>query len=127
MSDQQHPTIALVNRFCDAIEAGDLAALNGCFRPDAKIWHNNDNLFATVEQNSAGAVYFFENFSKRRYGTRRIQLLEKGALLQFVATIEKADGRSFDWPGCVVYEIVDGQIVTLEEYIDIGSMQAAVG
>lgn len=127
MTDSSHPDIALVTRFADRIEAGDLAGLNACFAPDARIWHNTDQLFATVEENSAGASYFFEHFTKRTYNNRRIALLPDGAMLQFVAHIEKADGRSFDWPGCVVFEIVDGRIVTLEEYIDMASFTAALG
>jgi uncharacterized protein len=122
-----HPSLALVRRFVDAIERGDLAALNACFAPHARIWHNSDQKWTTVEENSAGAAYFFEAFSQRRYAIERLELLSNGAILQFVAHIERPDGRSMDWPGCAVFEIEQAAIVKLMEYIDAASFTAAVG
>ena len=127
MSDQKRLTISLVNRFCDALENGDLDALNACFHPAARIWHNSDQKFATVQESSAGTLYYFENFVHRAYGTRRIEVLAKGALLQFIVSLATADGRTFEWPGCVVFEIDQEKIMLLEEYIDLSSMLGAVG
>ena len=108
-----HPSLALVRRFVDAIERGDLAALNACFAPHARIWHNTDRKWATVEENSAGAAYFFEAFAQRKYAIERLELLSNGAILQFVACIERPEGRSMEWPGCVVFEIEKGAIARL--------------
>lgn len=122
-----HPSLAVVERFVDAIERGDLAALDACFAAHARIWHNTDQVWATSAENSAGAAYFFEAFTSRTYRIDRLEPLSNGAVLQFVATIVRPDGRSMDWPGCVVFEIEDGAIVKLMEYIDLASFTAAVG
>ena len=122
-----NPSLALVGRFVDAIERGDLPALDACFAPHARIWHNTDQTWATTEENSAGASHFFGAFTKRQYAIERLETLPGGALLQFVAHIEKADGRAIDWPGCVVFDIADGAIVKLMEYIDAASFAAVMG
>ena len=38
---------AMATRFFDAIEAGDIATMQGSFTPDAEIWHNSDELIVT--------------------------------------------------------------------------------
>lgn len=121
------PRHALVERFLHALEKGDLAALNACFAPDAAIWHNFDQLTVTPEQNAPGNLFYFESFTKRDYDQRRIQILPSGAILQFVVSLAKADGRTFDWPGCIVFEMAGDKIVRLEEYVDLGSLTAAIG
>lgn len=127
MTDMTHPFILLAERFIDAIERGDLDALRGTFAPDVRIWHNSDQIFTTREQNDAAAILFFENFSKRAYKVRRYHLLPNGVLLQFVIGLEKPDGRRFDWPGCIVFDIANDRIALLEEYIDVASLMAAMG
>ncbi len=122
-----HAHIDLVERFVGALEAGDLEALNRCFAPDAQIWHNFDQVDASPEQNAASVKFFFQNFTRRQYRQRKIVLLEEGALLQFVVSLEKADGRTFDWPGCVVFRMADGKIARLQEYVDLSSLAAAMG
>lgn len=122
-----NPSLAVVERFVDAIERGDLAALNGCFAPHALIWHNTDQKWTTTDENSAAATHFFETFTRRKYAVERLEPLSNGAILQFVASIEKTDGRALDWPCCAVCEIEGGKIVKLMEYIDAASFAAAVG
>jgi ketosteroid isomerase-like protein len=120
-------TLGVVRRFVDSIERGDLASLQSCFATDARIWHNTDQHWATKDENAAGAAYFFEAFTSRKYKVERLEPLSNGAILQFVATITRPDGRSLDWPGCVVFEFAGGEIIRLMEYIDAASFAAAVG
>ena len=122
-----NPSLAVVGRFVAALERGDLDALNACFAPQARIWHNTDQKWATVEENAVGTTYYFEAFTSRTYKIDRLEPLPGGALLQFVAHIVRTDGRTLDWPGCVVFDIEDDMIVKLMEYIDLASFMAAVG
>ena len=127
MTANANPSLAVVERFVDSIERGDLAALDSCFAPHARIWHNTDQKWATTQESSVGTAYYFEAFASRKYKIDRLEPLPNGVLLQFVATIVRADGRTMDWPGCVVFEIEQGAIVKLMEYIDLASFTAAVG
>lgn len=120
-------SLAVVERFIGAIERGDLEALNACFAADAGIWHNTDQVWTTKAQNADGAAAFFEAFTSRKYKVERLEPLPSGALLLFVASLVKADGRTLDWPGCAVFEIEGDAIVRLKEYIDAASFAAAVG
>ena len=47
--------LALTKRFFDAIEAGDIAAMQASFTPDAAIWHNTDEVIVTPAQTAVGA------------------------------------------------------------------------
>jgi len=38
-------------RFVDALEVGDPATVRAFYAPDANIWHNNDHVEQTVDQN----------------------------------------------------------------------------
>jgi ketosteroid isomerase-like protein len=120
-------SLATAERFVDSIERGDLDALNACFAPHARIWHNTDQLWTTKAENAVGAAAFFEAFTSRKYRIELLEPLPNGALLLFVASLVKADGRSLEWPGCAVFEIEKDEIVRLREYIDAASFVAAVG
>ena len=37
----------LAKGFFDAIEAGDISAMQNCFSQDAEIWHNTDETIVT--------------------------------------------------------------------------------
>ena len=122
-----HPAIAVARRFVDAIERGDLAALNDSFAAEALIWHNTDRRWQTKAENSVAAQAFFDAFSSRKYSVERLEPLSDGAVLQFVAHLVRTDGRTLDWPGCAIFEVRDGRTVRLMEYIDAASFVAAVG
>ena len=126
MTDLQDPKIALVLRFIKGLEDGDLPGVQACFAPDARIWHCFDKDYATPAQNEPSIRTFFEGFTARPYKERRFQLLPKGVLLQFVVGLESTNGKRFDWPGCIVFEIEGDRIVTLEEYVDLATLTAAM-
>lgn len=121
---QSEDVLAFADRFVAAIEAGDVEAVRACYAPDAKIWHNNDRLEQTVDQNLKVLAWFMRKMTDRKYRIVRREALSDGYLQQHVLEGVLPDGRAFSMSACCVIRMQDGVITRLDEYID--SAEAAV-
>jgi len=54
-------------RFLAAVEAGDLAAVRSAYHPDAVIWHSNDGVEQSVDENMATLSLIAEHLPGMRY------------------------------------------------------------
>ncbi|MDP3299180.1 MAG: nuclear transport factor 2 family protein, partial [Phenylobacterium sp.] len=82
MSPQEH--LALAERFISALETGDVEAVRGIYAPDAKLWHNNDEIEQTVEQNLRVLAWLIHALPERRYRIVRREILADGFMQQHV-------------------------------------------
>jgi len=121
---QSEDVMAFADRFVAAIEAGDVDAVRACYAPDAKIWHNNDRVEQTVDQNLKVLAWFMRKMTDRKYRIVRREALSDGYLQQHVLEGALPDGRAFSMSACCVIRMQDGVITRLDEYID--SAEAAV-
>jgi ketosteroid isomerase-like protein len=121
---QSNEVLAFAERFVDAIEGGDVEAVRACYAPDAKIWHNNDGLEQTVDQNIKVLNWFMRKLPDRKYRIVRREALSDGFLQQHVLEATLPDGRPFKMSACCVIRMQDGVITRLDEYID--SAEAAL-
>lgn len=121
---QSNEVLAFAERFVDAIEGGDVEAVRACYAPDAKIWHNNDGLEQTVDQNIKVLNWFMRKLPDRKYRIVRREALSDGFLQQHVLEAILPDGRPFKMSACCVIRMQDGVITRLDEYID--SAEAAL-
>jgi len=113
---------ALIDRFFASIEAGHLEGVLACYAPDARIWHNFDQVTLSPSENAPQLRSYFSDFPTRRYlQIRRRHLPGPVILQQHVLRLIRGDGRDFDWPGCIIFEIRDDKIASLEEYVDLSS------
>jgi ketosteroid isomerase-like protein len=110
-------------RFVAAIQAGDIDAVRACYAPDAKLWHNNDGIEQTVDQNLRVLAWFARTLPDRKYRVLRREALPDGFLQQHVLEATLPDGTAWSMDACVVVRMRDGLITRLDEYID--SAQAA--
>lgn len=108
----------IAGRYVAAAEAGDLDALRRLYAPDAVIWHNFDDLEKTVDEHMAMMGWVVENISGFRYEQIRRQRTETGFVQQHRARGTLRDGTPFDLPTCAVFEISDGRITRLDDYLD---------
>lgn len=115
---QSNEVLAFAERFVDAIEGGDVEAVRACYAPDAKIWHNNDGLEQTVDQNIKVLNWFMRKLPNRKYRIVRREALSDGFLQQHVLEATLPDGRPFKLSACCVIRMQDGVITRLDEYID---------
>jgi ketosteroid isomerase-like protein len=116
--------LALAERFMGAIATGDADTVRACYAPDARIWHNNDGVEQTVDQNLRVLGWFMRKLPTRRYRILRREALSDGFLQQPVLEATLPDGTAWAMPACVVIRMRDGLIVRLDEYLD--SAQTAV-
>jgi ketosteroid isomerase-like protein len=112
----------LADAFFGALEAGSVEDVNACFAPGARLWHNFDRIARTPEENVAGLETLFTGFPKRSYVDVRRLPTAQGWVQQHVLRLERADGAVVDWPGCIVFDVAEGKITRLDEYVDIASL-----
>jgi len=110
--------LALAERFLGAIESGDTDTVRACYAPDAKIWHNNDGIEQTVDQNMKSLGWFIRNLPDRHYRLVRREALPDGFLQQHVLEATLPDGVRWALDACVIVRVKDGLIVRLDEYLD---------
>jgi ketosteroid isomerase-like protein len=110
------------DRFVGAIQAGDVAGMRACYAPDARIWHNNDGLEQTLDENVKVLKWFIRVLPDRRYRVVRREALKDGFLQQHVLEATLPDGQPWAMAACVVVKMENGLITRLEEYIDSAAL-----
>lgn len=105
-------------RFVGAIQRGDVDAVRACYAPDAKLWHNNDGVEQTVDQNMKVLDWFIRTLPDRNYRVIRREALSDGFLQQHVLEATLPDGTKWAMDACCVIRMKNGLIVRLDEYID---------
>ncbi len=110
--------LALAERFMGAIQSGDISTVRACYAPDARIWHNNDNIEQSVEQNLKVLGWFARKLPDRNYRVLRREALKDGFLQQHVLEASLPDGTKWALAACVVVRMADGRITRLDEYLD---------
>jgi ketosteroid isomerase-like protein len=116
---------ALAGRFFDAIEHGDVDAVAGIYRSEAVVWHNDDGVQRTREQNLAVLRGFIGLSTTRQYLERRCRATADGFVHQHVlVATHHHDGRRLELPACVVCSVAHGQITRLDEYYDPAPVRA---
>lgn len=116
MTPQEHLDFA--ERFVSAIQAGDTAAVRACYAPDAKLWHNTDNIEQTPDQNMKVLDWFIRTLPDRHYRVIRREPLPDGFLQQHVLEATLPDGSKWAMDACVVVKVENGVITRLDEYMD---------
>jgi ketosteroid isomerase-like protein len=114
---------AVADRFLGALESGDVEEVLSCYAADARIWHNFDQREMTPGESIRSFPEYFQSFPTRKYlNVRRHHLPRYGLVQQHTLRLVRADGRDFDWPGCIIFMITGSKIDLLEEYVDMSSI-----
>jgi len=106
-----------------AIENGDVEAIRNIYSADTKIWHNNDNIAQSVEQNLAVLKWVITNIKGLKYTEVRRQPTPSGFVQQHVLRGRFKD-KELALPACIVATVEGGKITRLDEYLD--SAQTAI-
>ena len=115
-------SIAIAERLCAAIEAGDIDAVRAIYAPDARIWHNTDGVDfpgQTVDENLNVLKWMGTFLTDKRYDIVARSATATGFVQQHVlrATIA-ANGQPYAMPACIICTVVNGRITRLDEYMD---------
>jgi uncharacterized protein len=109
---------ALADRFFGAVEAGDLDELRRLYHPEARIWHNFDQVAQTVEENLRTLAWMVGRLFDRTYDVARREVLPDGFVQQHVLRGLTRNGEPFAMPACMVVHCRDGRVARVEEYLD---------
>jgi ketosteroid isomerase-like protein len=115
--------LEVAERFFRAIETGDVEAIKAIYAPNAIIWHNNDMIEQTVDENLRVLTWVTRNLRNRHYRVKRRVAIPGGFLQQHVLEAETSNGP-FSMPACIVVEVREGRITRLDEYLDSGQTAA---
>lgn len=110
--------LQLAERLFAAIMASNVEAVRDIYAPDAVIWHNNDGVEQSVDDNLRILQWVVTNIDSLRYENVRRQGTETGFLQQHVLRGNAPNGRQLNIPACIVCTVRDGRITRLEEYLD---------
>ena len=111
--------LELADRFVTAIESADVDAIRACYAPDARIWHNFDDIEQSVDENLTTLSWLVKRLPERRYEVQRREALADGFFQQHVLTGTTRTGDRFALPACIVCRVAEGRITRLDEYLDM--------
>ena len=111
-------SLEVAHRLIASIEAGDIDIARDCFADNVVIWHNNDGIEQTYDENSRTLSWVIHTVSDRRYEEIRRQETSMGFVQQHVLRGTTRSGKLLELPACIVCTVVAGKITRLDEYLD---------
>jgi limonene-1,2-epoxide hydrolase len=115
MSDHEINTLA--ERLLAGILTADVDAVRLAYSPDAKVWHNFDQLEQTVDENLATLLEMHRRATGLEY-TQIRRFAAPGGFVQQHVLIGQAKGGALNMPAMIRFWVTDGRITRLEEYLD---------
>ncbi len=113
------------DRLFKAIERGDVDAVRNIYSPNCKIWHNNDGLTQSPDENLRVLKWVVDNIDERAYTEIRRQPTPTGFVQQHVMRGRlRSSGKQFALPACIVCVVENGHITRLDEYLDSAHVAA---
>lgn len=113
-----------LGRFLGAVEAGDIDAVRACYHPDAVVWHSDDGIEQSVEDNLRTLSWLARNVPGLHYENVRRHATDDVAVEQHdtVVPIPGRD-RPLVMTACLVVAYdAEARITRLDEYLDSGDV-----
>ena len=110
-------TDELLDALFEAITAGDIDAVAQLFHDDIKVWHNVTDRTVDAARSLSILRYFVKTVSARRYEIIERRQWPGGAMQRHVLH-GRADDEAIRAPVSITFEIRDGKIAAIYEYVD---------
>jgi ketosteroid isomerase-like protein len=107
-----------VIRFFAALEAGDIDTLREIYSPDAVIWHNDDLIEQSVDDNLKVLQGLHKAVSGLHYEIIRRAPAGDGVIQQHVLRGTLPDGQAVALHAAMYLQVRDGHVTRIEEYLD---------
>jgi ketosteroid isomerase-like protein len=108
----------LCNDLFDALERGDVGAVDALYAPDMTMWFNVTNAVTSREESLAAIDSGKALHRRRDYDDRQIHTFDDGFVAQYSCVVVTHDGSRVPLTACLVAEVHDGLITALFEYLD---------
>ena len=115
------------DRYIAALEGDDLEKVRTFYAPEARLWHNTDDIAQDLDISMKSMKWFMRNLPGRRYRVLRREALHDGFLQQHVLEATLPDGTPWSLNACVVIKMENGVITRLDEYLDSAQTTALAG
>ena len=114
-----HARLHLLDTLLEAIGSGDVERVRACYSPDARIWHNFDDIEQTVDENLRTLSWMCSVLDERSYDVVRRDPVDGGVMQMHVLRgVVKATGEAFAMPAALVATMADGMVTRIDEYLD---------
>jgi ketosteroid isomerase-like protein len=110
----------LCNALFDAIESGDIEAVDRCYAPDMTLSFNVTGKEIGREENLEALGKGRDLHRRRTYDDRMISTFDDGFVVQYTVTVVAHNGTKVPLSACLVAEVREGKITKLFEYLDSG-------
>lgn len=117
MNSHQHAE-SVMNAFGAAFKAGDIAALELLYTPDAVVWHNFDNIETTARDNLLMLGWIVEHTASRSYQAVRRWFDVDTVIEQHIVVMTTHNGEEIRSSACLIVQFNGDRISRIEEYID---------
>src|SRR5262249_2814956 len=117
----------LCDRFFDAIEQKDYAAVEACYAPECVVWHSHDCLYQPRADNLAMLKAGMETNPKMHYADRRVHGFEGRFVQQHRLYPPRPNGCVGHRDVCFVAYVRDGKLSRIYEYFDTGQREKFLG
>lgn len=115
---------AVLDRLIAAIVAGDQDAARAVYAPDARIWHNFDQVEQTVDENLRTLGWLVNRLHDRSYDDVVRHSIEGGVVQQHILRGTTTGGTRVEMPACIVAHVDGDHITRIEEYVDTAQAAA---
>ena len=113
----------LCHRLFDALERGDVDAIDACYGPNMTMWANFTMQETTRDENLQAVEAGKALHRRRTYNDRQIHTFSDGFVAQYTVNVVTHDGTDVALSACLVAEVHDGKIAKLMEYLDSGKFR----
>jgi len=96
----------------------DVDTVRAIYAPDARLWHNFDQSFQSVEENLKTLQWIHRKLDELTYDIVRREAIPGGFYQQHVLRGTLSSGEPFAMPACAIVKIEGGRIAALDEYLD---------
>jgi ketosteroid isomerase-like protein len=110
----------LCHTLFDAIERGDIDAVDDCYAPDMTLWFNVTGKEISREENLDALAKGRDLHRRRTYDDRVVSTFDDGFVVQYTVNVVAHSGAKVPLSACLVAEVRDGRITKLFEYLDSG-------
>jgi ketosteroid isomerase-like protein len=111
-------SVDVVVRFFAALEAGDIETVRAIYSPDALIWHNDDLIEQSVQDNLKVLAGLHKTLSGLRYDVIRRAEAKDGVIQQHVLRGTLPNGQPCELHAAMYLRVSDGHVTRIEEYLD---------
>jgi ketosteroid isomerase-like protein len=113
-----HDAESVMDAFGAAFEAGDIAALESLYAPDAVVWHNHDDIATPVAHNLLVLDWILQHTASRSYQAVRRWFDGDSVVEQHVVVMTTRSGEEIRCPACLIVQISGHRISRFDESID---------